>query len=150
ALLLHENPAALPGMVKRMADLLLFAGIFPAAALAAFGPQLFGWAFGSKWEEAGVMASWISPWFLALFIVNPLSRVVLVVGRQKVKFVYDIINFVGTITVFVFAHHHQWPVMTAIAALAGLKTAAYIVFFMLLLTVSSTYVQQNRAIEEYP
>ena len=150
ALLLHENPAALPGMVKRMAGLLLFAGIVPAVTLAAFGPHLFRWIFGGKWVEAGVMASWISPWFLAMFIVNPLSRLVLVVGRQKIKFVYDIINFGGTIAVFLIARQHEWPVMTAIAALAGLKTLAYAVFFMLLLTISSTHVEQTHAIEELP
>jgi len=83
--------------------------------------------------------------------VNPLSRVVLVVGRQKLKFVYDIITFSGTIAVFVIAHYRQWPVMTAIGALAGLKTVAYGVFFLLLLNISSTHVQQTRpAIEELP
>ena len=145
ALLSHENPAALPGMVKRMAGLLLFTGIFPAAILVVFGPRLFGWIFGSKWVDAGMMAAWISPWFLAQFIVSPLSRLVLVVGRQKIKFVYDIITFGGTIGVFVVAHDRQWPVMTAIAALAGVKTVAYAVFFVLLLNISSTHVQQTRA-----
>jgi O-antigen/teichoic acid export membrane protein len=151
AVLCSENPAALPGMVKRMAALLLFAGIFPAVILVAFGPQLFGWVFGSKWVEAGVMAGWIAPWFLAQFIVNPLSRIVLVLGRQKVKLVYDIINFGGTIGVFMLARHLQWPVMRAIAALAGLKTVAYVVFFLLLLTVSSTHIQPtHRPIEDMP
>lgn len=138
AVISQNNPDALAGLMKRMASLLLFIGICPAAILVAFGPQLFGWSFGSKWVEAGTMAGWIAPWFLAQFVVNPLSRVVLVVGRQKVKFVYDVINFGGTISVFVIAHHCQWPVMTAIAALAVLKTIAYGIFFLLLLNISST------------
>ena len=90
------------------------------------------------------MAGLIAPWFLAQFVVSPLSRVVLVVGRQKIKFVYDIITFGGTIAVFVIAHDRQWPVMTAIAALASLKTVAYAVFFVLLLNISSTHVHQTR------
>jgi lipopolysaccharide exporter len=138
AVISQNNPDVLAGLMKRMAGLLLLIGICPAAILVAFGPQLFRWSFGSKWVEAGTMAGWIAPWFLAQFIVNPLSRVVLVVGRQKVKFVYDVITFGGTIAVFVIAHHYQWPVMTAIAALAGLKTIAYCIFFLLLLNVSST------------
>src|SRR5262245_12214615 len=72
-LISQENPVALPGLVKRMAGLLLLIGILPAAILLAFGPQLFQWVFGSKWMEAGVMAGWIAPWFLAYFIVSPLS-----------------------------------------------------------------------------
>jgi lipopolysaccharide exporter len=149
ALISQKDPVSLPGLVKRMACLLLFIGIFPAATLFAFGPHLFKWVFGSKWVEAGVMAGWIAPWFLAQFIVSPLSRVVLVVSRQKLKFIYDVITFGGTIAVFVIAYHRQWPVMTAIAALAGLKTVAYAIFFLLLLTISSTHVQHTRpALEE--
>jgi len=137
--------------VKRVAGVLLVIGFFPAATLIAFGPHLFAWVFGSKWLQAGAMAAWVAPWFLAQFIVNPLSRVVLVVGRQKLKFVYDIITFGGTIAVFVIAHYRQWPVMTAIGALAGLKTVAYGIFFLLLLNISSTHVQQTRPeIEELP
>jgi len=143
ALISQKNPVALPGLVKRMAGLLLFIGICPAAILVVFGPRLFEWVFGSKWVEAGVMAGWIAPWFLAQFVVNPLSRVVLVVGRQKVKFVYDIITFGGTIAVFVIAHHRHWPVITAIVALAAVKTMSYAVFFLLLLSISTTHVQQT-------
>jgi lipopolysaccharide exporter len=143
ALISQTNPVALPGLVKRSAGLLLLIGICPAAILVAFGPQLFEWAFGSRWAEAGVMAGWIAPLFLAQFVVNPLSRVVLVVGRQKVKFVYDIITFGGTIAVFVIAHHRHWPVMTAIVALAAVRTMSYAVFFLLLLSISSTHVQQG-------
>jgi lipopolysaccharide exporter len=142
ALISQKNPIALPGLVKRMAVLLLFVGICPAAILYAFGPPLFRWVFGSRWVEAGVMVAWVAPWFLAQFVVNPLSRVVLVVGRQKVKFVYDIITFGGTIAVFGIAQHRHWPVLTAIAALAGLKTVAYAIFFLLILNISSTHVRQ--------
>lgn len=142
ALISRKDPAALSGLVKRMAGLLFLTGIAPAAVLVTFGPPLFRWVFGTKWVEAGVMAGWIAPWFLAQFIVSPLSRVVAVVGRQKVKFVYDIITFGGTIAVFVIARHRQWPVMTAIAVLAGLKTIAYAIFFLLLLNISSTHVEQ--------
>jgi lipopolysaccharide exporter len=144
ALMLQQNPLALPGLVKRMAGILLFLGLCPATILVAFGPSLFAWVFGSKWLEAGVMAAWVAPWFLAQFIVNPLSRVVLVVGRQEVKFIYDVITFGGTIAVFVIADYRHWPVMTAIGALAGLKTVAYAIFFLLLLKISSTHVQQTR------
>jgi hypothetical protein len=75
-----------------------------------------------------MMAAWVAPWFVARFVVSPLSRVVMVVGRQKVKFIYDIITFVSTIAVFVIAHYRRWPVIMAIAALAAVNTAAYTIF----------------------
>ena len=94
------------------------------------------------------MATWVAPWFLAQFVVNPLSRVVLVVGRQEVKFIYDVITFGGTIAVFALAHHRQWPVMTAIAWLTVLKTVAYALFYFLLLNISSGHSQQARSATE--
>jgi O-antigen/teichoic acid export membrane protein len=151
ALILQQEPKALPGFVKRMAAVLLLAGACPAAVLVAFGPRLFELVFGSKWVEAGMMAAWAAPRFLAQFIVSPLSRVVLVVGRPEVKFIYDIMIFAGTIGVFTIAHHRGWPVMTLVAALAGLNTAAYALFFLLLLNISSTPVHESRvAIEDLP
>jgi lipopolysaccharide exporter len=149
ALISQEKPFALPGLVRRMAGILLFIGVFPAVILVAFGPHLFQWVFGRKWLEAGVMAAWVAPWFLAQFVVNPLSRVVLVVGRQEVKFIYDVITFGGTIAVFVFAYYGKWPVMTAIGILAALKTLAYAIFYFLLLNISCTHAEQpQRAIEQ--
>lgn len=145
ALISQQNPVALPGLVKHMAGLLLFMGIVPAAVLVAFGPRLFQLVFGTRWLEAGVMAAWIAPWFLAQFVVSPLSRIVLIVGRQEVKFMYDIITFGGTVIVFLIAHYRRWPVMVAIGALAGLKTAAYFVFYLLLLNISSTHVLRSRS-----
>jgi len=137
ALMWQQDPAALPGFVKRMATVLLLIGAMPAAILVAFGPRLFVWVFGGRWTEAGVMAAWAAPRFLAQFVVNPLSRMVLVAGRQEVKFVYDIMAFVGTIAVFAAARHWGWTVIRLVAALAALNTMAYAVFFLLILGISS-------------
>lgn len=142
ALMSQQSPLTLPGFVKRVAVVLLLLGVCPAAILVVFGPQMFQWVFGNKWTEAGMMAAWVAPWFLAQFVVNPLSRVVLVVGRQQIKLIYDVMTFAGTIAVFVIAHFRGWPVMTAVAALAALNTAAYAVFYLLLLHISSSQVRQ--------
>jgi O-antigen/teichoic acid export membrane protein len=151
ALLLQEDPKALPGFLKRVAAVLLLVGLCPAITLVLFGPRLFEWIFGSKWVEAGMMAAWAAPRFLAQFVVSPLSRVVLVVGRPEIKFIYDIMTFAGTIAVFAIAHHQGWPVITLVAALAALNTAAYAVFFVLLLNISSTRRHESRvAIEDVP
>ena len=149
ALMWQQDPEALPGFVKRMATILLLIGAIPAAILVAFGPHLFVWVFGGKWAEAGVMAAWAAPRFLAQFVVNPLSRMVLVAGRQEVKFIYDIMAFVGTIVVFAAARHWSWTVINLVAGLAALNTAAYAVFYILILSISSTPARSSQlAIED--
>lgn len=146
ALIWQQTPTALPGFVKRMAAVLFFAGLCPAALLVAFGPPIFASVFGGKWMEAGAMAAWMAPSFLAQFVVNPLSRVALVVGRQEIELIYDTVVFGGTILLFTLAHYRAWPVMTTIAALAALKTAAYAFFYLLLLNISSPRGQEARSV----
>ena len=144
ALLLQKDPRALPGFVKRVAAVLLLVGAIPSVTLVLYGPQLFQWVFGAKWVEAGMMAAWAAPRFLAQFVVNPLSRLVLVVGRQELKFIYDVMTFAGTIVVFAVAHRQGWPVIRLVAALSALNSAAYAVFFILILNISSTRHQQSQ------
>ena len=133
----REDPLALSTLMKKTAGTLLFLGVLPASILVAFGPKLFDVVFGNRWLLAGTIAAWVSPWFLGQFIVSPLSRIVLIVGRQKIKFVYDMFTFVGTIAIFTIAYYRAWPFMTTIATLAAVKTTAYAMFFLILLNIAS-------------
>jgi len=51
--------------------------------LAVFAPRLFGFVFGPDWEQAGVYARIMVPWLWVRFLTNPLSRTVLVFGRNR-------------------------------------------------------------------
>jgi hypothetical protein len=43
----------------------------------------------------------------------------------------------GPIVVFVVAHLRTWPLVTTVIALTGFKAASYIVYYLILLKVSS-------------
>lgn len=51
--------------------------------LVFFGPSLFAFVFGPKWEEAGSFARILAPWLLVQFISSPVSQIPLILGKQK-------------------------------------------------------------------
>jgi O-antigen/teichoic acid export membrane protein len=57
-----------------------------------WGPELFGLVFGSKWEQAGIYASAISPWLLVNFLAAPVSQIVLVLNYQKKMLLYSLVG----------------------------------------------------------
>jgi len=51
--------------------------------LVVWGPQLFAFVFGEKWESAGVYARILSPWIFLDFVRATVSQLVLIVEKQK-------------------------------------------------------------------
>jgi O-antigen/teichoic acid export membrane protein len=133
----QKDPEALQPLIKKTAGVLLLVGAWPALGLVFLAPRIFEVIFGARWVEAGVLAACVAPSFLAHFVVNPLTRTVLVVERQELKFIYDVMSLIGPIVVFVVAHLRAWPLVMTVIALTSFKAASYIVYFLILLKVSS-------------
>lgn len=59
-------------------------GVGPLIAAGLLAPVLFPVVFGSQWQRSGELISWMTPWFIAQFVVSPVSLSLHVKGRQKV------------------------------------------------------------------
>lgn len=55
----------------------------PMAAAAIMAPILFTTIFGQAWERAGVLVTWMAPWFALQFITSPVSTALHVTGQQR-------------------------------------------------------------------
>lgn len=54
----------------------------PVIALAGISsPFLFPIVFGAQWERAGIIAAWMTPWFVLQFVTSPISVVLHVTGQ---------------------------------------------------------------------
>jgi O-antigen/teichoic acid export membrane protein len=86
---LAESGADLRPLVRRtLARLLLIAVPFALAMLLA--PPLFAAVFGPAWREAGECARVLAPWMTMSFATSPLSTLPLILGRQRVAFLYGL------------------------------------------------------------
>jgi O-antigen/teichoic acid export membrane protein len=70
--------AVFGGLIKAGVGPLVFAGIV--------SPLVFGFIFGSEWQRAGILVSWMTPWFVMQLLVVPVSMALNVVGRQRTAF----------------------------------------------------------------
>ncbi|MBN1429122.1 MAG: oligosaccharide flippase family protein [Anaerolineae bacterium] len=62
---------------------LVMFGLFPSLLLAIMGQDLFVFAFGESWAEAGVYTQILSIWAFFWFISGPLSTLFSVLERQE-------------------------------------------------------------------
>jgi O-antigen/teichoic acid export membrane protein len=68
--------------VETVGDLLRV-GVGPLIAAGIVSPVAFELVFGAGWQRAGVLVSWMTPWFVMQFLAVPVSMGLHVTGRQK-------------------------------------------------------------------
>jgi len=129
----RESPAEAPKMFLRTSGTLLLVGAVPAAILYVWAEPLFILAFGSQWRIAGAMAALIAPWYLCQFVVNPVSRTVLVLSGQETKLIWDLLCLVAIPTVFYMARIRAMDVLATVRLLSIVSALLYIAYFAVLL-----------------
>jgi len=63
---------------------LLKAGVGPLLFVGIVAPVIFPIIFGGAWHRAGVLVSWMTPWFVLQFLASPISMAMHVAGKQKI------------------------------------------------------------------
>jgi O-antigen/teichoic acid export membrane protein len=64
---------------------LLQAGVGPIIFAGIVAPDLFSIVFGEEWQRAGVLVSWMAPWFVLQFLSFPVSAALPVTSQQRVS-----------------------------------------------------------------
>ncbi|MDD2664487.1 MAG: oligosaccharide flippase family protein [Dechloromonas sp.] len=78
-------------------------GIGPLIFAGIIAPSVFPLIFGSEWERAGNIVSWMTPWFIMHFLSSPVSMVLHITERQKTAVFLQVIGLllrVGSVIVF--------------------------------------------------
>jgi O-antigen/teichoic acid export membrane protein len=69
---------------------LMRVGIGPLIAAGILAPALFGVILGARWERAGLLVSWMVPWFALQFLASPTSMALHVTGHQQRAFLLQL------------------------------------------------------------
>lgn len=70
--------------------------------LVAVGPELFQFAFGSNWREAGEFVRYMAPWLYMAFITSPLSTLFLILERHYLGMLFQAgLLIVRLVTIFI-------------------------------------------------
>jgi lipopolysaccharide exporter len=137
ALCARDTPERTRALFNRTSAVLLLMGLAPALALVFAGNCLFGFVFGNAWAAAGTLAAISAPWFLAQFVVSPLSRLVFVLHGQEAKLIYDVALLLGIFGTYEFALSRHLTLVRTVAALTIVNTLAYFLYYLVLLHIVS-------------
>lgn len=118
---------------------LMRVGVGPLIAAALFAPDLFAIVFGEDWRRAGVLVSWMAPWFVLQFVSSPLSMALPVTNHQRTSLMLMLGGLIGRVGLVYGAH----------LALNGFVSEAYAVsgavFYLAYVLVIFHVVSAKRA-----
>lgn len=86
--------------LKKISLVLFGTGILPLVLIVLYGPPIFTFVLGDRWEMAGIIASVISPWIYVTLVATPCTAVLPVIGLQKYFVVLQFIILSTRVLVF--------------------------------------------------
>jgi lipopolysaccharide exporter len=132
AICARESPNRMRTLFRRTGLWLFVIGLVPTLIIAVFGRSLFQIVFGRQWATAGTLAALSAPWFIAQFVVSPLSRSVFVLRGQELKLIYDIVILTSMLAVAALAFHCKFSLYNTVWAFSLVNTLAYVIYYFVL------------------
>jgi O-antigen/teichoic acid export membrane protein len=111
---------------------LLLLGIVVYVPVAVIAPFAASWVFGPTWADAGILIALLAPLCIAQTTVTPISRGLLLSGREERKLLADIVCLVLPVTTLYLARNQ--PMTIAVAYFSAAATVAYIVYYAVIVT----------------
>ncbi len=85
-------------LMMQATGILILIGLVPFGCVIALGPQLFDFAFGSRWILAGRCAQWLAVWLFCSFINAPSVRAIPVLGLQGAHLLIEVVSTAARIS----------------------------------------------------
>ncbi|KAF0279731.1 oligosaccharide flippase family protein [Spiribacter aquaticus] len=101
----------------------------PAALLFVAAPEAFRVAFGADWEQAGYMIRWLTPMLVLQFVVSPLSRIFVVLQRQRLSLLLQANLFLLRLGCFVLIWFFSPDLLDAVIWFGLVSSLGYFAYF---------------------
>lgn len=140
----NNQPEKIKSFFWQTAKNLTLLGLFPTLAIAILSPHLFTFIFGKAWTEAGILVAIIAPWTLSKLIVSPLSRIVLVLGGQKSKLIFDATALSTLFVVYFAKQNMKFSLTNTVALMSIMNVFAYSIYFVILIQIAHKSSQTSQ------
>jgi O-antigen/teichoic acid export membrane protein len=124
----EERGAAVARFVAATAWRILLLAIVVYVPFAAIAPFVSGWLFGEQWADAGPLITVLAPLCVAQTTVSPISRGLLLSGREERKFLADAVCLVLPITALYLLRRQ--PMIVAVACFSLSACVAYAIYYL--------------------
>ena len=108
----EHREGRLAGFTADVLGRLAGAGVGPLIFLGILAPWVAEPVLGAGWQRAGVLVSWMTPWFVFQFLSSPVSQVLYVTSNQPVALILQVCGLALRLST-----------VLAVAAVAGHRTA---------------------------
>ena len=89
---LYNQKKSIMPLLNKILLLLSALSIVPFSILFFYGEPIFIFIFGPNWGQAGGYSETMSVWLMFNFILSPISVLPLIIGKQKIAFLFGIIS----------------------------------------------------------
>ena len=132
---MRARPAHVQRFFWLVAGALALVGVVPTTVLMIWGEPLFAIAFGPTWREGGTLAALSAPAAFTQLVVSPLSRVIFIYSRQRLKFVYDVLSLIAVVAPLYAADVLHLSLYAAVLWLSISQVVSRLVYFAILTNV---------------
>lgn len=129
-------------MFRRTLKHLLWLSVVPSVVLLSWAPDLFSYAFGEPWREAGLYAQILLPMFFLKFITNPVSYIFMIAGRLRLDLLLHLAMLVILATALVVGMN----VWHSAYATLGIFSVAYSFMYLAYLVLSHRFAQGQQPV----
>ncbi len=112
---------------------LLALGVLPFGALFFFGTEILGFLLGDRWISAGKFLEIMAPWLLMAWVTAPANSVFVVLQRQRLWLVVQVVTTVFRLGSFGLAMLLSWKVEQTLWAFVIATVAANVVTILITL-----------------
>ena len=125
-----REPGATAGFLATTAARLLWFAAAVYVPVALLAPLGAGWLFGRQWADAGPMIAALAPLCIAQTVVSPISRGLLLSGREELKLLADLACLVLPITTLYLASGQR--MIVAVACFSAASVLAFLIYYLVI------------------
>jgi len=117
--------------ISQLSRRLALVGALPVLVILSTGPWLFGFVFGEEWATAGFYAQLLVLSYYAQFIVSPVSRALVILGRQTTQLAWDASRLIATAAAVLVSWAAGAEFVICAIALAAVQVVWYAALYVL-------------------
>lgn len=137
----RRDPATVAPLMRSTLRRLMVVAALIYLPLCLLAPVIFGWIFGTQWQQAGWLMLLLLPMWWSATVVSPVSRVLIVNGRPALKLVFDLCYLV--LPMAALLAFREQGLERAVLAYGLAATLAYAIYAVVLFRVVRPGVARN-------
>ena len=127
-----NDPGQVRAILRRVTRKLTFASVAIYIPIALFSPFVFGFVFGKEWHETGICMAIISPLSMVSLVVSPVSRLLLVVDKIELKFIFDTVNLLVPNSGIFIMNYFGYGFLSSLGVYIAFSIVANIIYYGLI------------------